>query len=307
LKTCVIGGNGFLGKHFIYELQKSKRDITVVSRSRVDMPNIKSLQVQSLFDSKLEEFISNEVDEVVCLAYATKPKTSFDNPIKDIEENLAQTVHLFKLIANNKRIRKVVYVSSGGAVYGNTNMEMISEDHVTKPISPYGITKLAIEHYANLYHVLYGLPIVIARPANAYGPEQVAKEGQGFIAYAIQAILQNKPVEIFGQKGTIRDYVYVTDVAKALLACLDKGVNGEVYNIGMQQGYTNLEIVEMLQEIVKPSGFRVTINHGSERPFDVKRNVLNIEKIKLDTSWQPSISFYDGLKKTWDTFSAAFN
>lgn len=307
MNVCVIGGNGFIGQHLVSELMASNRHVLVAGREDVAQPGVENLKVETMFDRSLEKYICQEADEVVCLAYATKPKTSFDNPIKDIEENLAQTVHLFELIAKTSRIRKVVYVSSGGAIYGNTDQEIITEEHATRPISPYGITKLAIEHYAYLYHELNRLPVVIARPSNAYGPGQLAKEGQGFIAYAMQAILHHKPVEIFGQQGTVRDYVYVTDVAKALTACLDKGKDGETYNIGIQQGYTNLEIVEMLKTIVTPSGFEVAVNHGSERPFDVKRNVLSIEKIKQHTGWQPRVSFYEGLKKTWDVFSSTFN
>jgi UDP-glucose 4-epimerase len=129
MKTCVIGGNGFIEKHLFSELQKIKSNIVVVSRSKIDIPNVESIEVQSFFDRKREDLVCNEVDKVVCLAYATKPKTSFENPIRDIEDNLAQTFHLFELIAKTGRIKKVVYVSFGGAIYGNTHMDFINEKY----------------------------------------------------------------------------------------------------------------------------------------------------------------------------------
>jgi len=299
MNTCVIGGNGFIGKYLVNELLSTDRNITIVSRSIVEEPKVQSLQVETLFNKNLEALIP-EMDEIVCLAYATKPKTSFDNPIKDIEENLAQTVHLFELAAKSKRLKKIIYVSSGGAIYGHTDDELIEEDHATKPISPYGITKMAIEHYAHLYYTLYNLPVVIVRPSNAYGLGQLAKEGQGFIAYALQSVLQKRPIEIFGKEGTIRDYVYVTDLAKALHACLEKGKSGSTYNVGLQHGYSNLQIVNLIKKISEEKGFTVTARHTAARPFDVNRNVLNTARIKADTGWVPRILIEEGLRATWN-------
>jgi UDP-glucose 4-epimerase len=302
MNTCIIGGHGFIGTHLVEELRKTGRDITIVSRGKTEFSNVTNVQVESVFNKNLEALIP-EMDEIVCLAYATKPKTSFDNPIKDIEENLAQTVHLFEIASKSKRLKKIIYVSSGGAIYGHTDDELITEDHATKPISPYGITKMAIEHYAHLYYTLYRLPIVIVRPSNAYGPGQMAKEGQGFIAYALQSVLRKQPIEIFGKEGTIRDYIYVTDLAKALQACLEKGTAGATYNAGLQHGYSNLDIVNVIKEITEEKGYEVTVKHTEARPFDVNRNVLNTSKIKSETGWEPKISIEEGLRTTLNWLS----
>src|SRR5664279_1326451 len=134
MNTCIIGGNGFIGKHLIRELIPTGRNITVVGRKSFEKDTLPQLQIESLFDKKLEALINKNINEVICLAYATKPKTSFDNPIMDIEENLAQTLHLFEIISKAKQVKKIIYISSGGAIYGNTQDNLISEKHLTNPI-----------------------------------------------------------------------------------------------------------------------------------------------------------------------------
>lgn len=296
--TFIIGGNGFIGKHLIEELQLTNRKLYVVSRSKCSIDSITHIPVVSIFDESLERLLIDNADEIICLFYASKPKTSFNNPVKDIEENLAQTVRLFEIASKSSRLKKFLYISSGGTVYGNTKEEFICESHSTKPISPYGITKLAIENYAHLFNVIYNLPIVIIRPSNAYGPGQFAKDGQGFIAYAIQSILSNIPVEIYGETGTIRDYIYVQDLAKSLLAVLDMGMPGKIYNVGTQIGYSNIEIISIIQSLVSDYGYDVKVIHKLPRAFDVNRNVLDITAIKKDTCWYPTTTLKKGLLNT---------
>ncbi len=120
-------------------------------------------------------------------------------------------------------VRRLLLVSSGGTVYGPPCTLPMAESHPTAPISPYGITKLTIDHYALMFHHTRGLPVVVVRPANAYGVQQRSRTGQGFLAAAIDAILSRREIEIFGDAGTIRDYIHVTDVASGILAALDFG------------------------------------------------------------------------------------
>jgi UDP-glucose 4-epimerase len=296
--SLIIGGTGFIGKYLIEELLASGRKVITVSRHYFQHDNVEHHEVETLFDEKIEKILNSGIDEVVYLAYATKPKTSFDNPVRDIEENLAQAVHLFESVYKIKTIRRIVYVSSGGTVYGNSISGAISEDHPKNPISPYGITKLTIEHFANMFFKIYGLPVIIVRPSNAYGIGQEAKEGQGFIAYAMQSILYNKPINIYGKEGTIRDYIYVSDVARAIRFCLDKGHCGNTYNIGTETGYTNSEIIRLIEKVIG-NDYNVKLEYSESRPFDVNKNILDTSAIKKDTGWTPLISIEEGLSLTW--------
>jgi UDP-glucose 4-epimerase len=301
-KTLVIGGNGFIGQHLLKELTDANHEIISLGRNKHDISGVTSIAVSSLFDSKLKWIMQDGVEEIFYLAYATTPKTSFDDPVRDIEENLSQAVHLFELASKLPALRKLVYVSSGGTVYGNTEELLIKESHVNRPISPYGITKLTIEHFAYLFYNIYNLPVVIVRPANAYGIGQVAKAGQGFIAYAMQSIMQQKPITIYGESGTIRDYIYVSDVAKALTAVLAKGSSGAIYNIGSGRGTSNMELVTILKNMVASQGYTAQVNIRESRPFDVNRNVLDCGALRSDCGWQPFISLEEGLSIMWEWF-----
>ena len=298
MTSCIIGGTGFIGKYLVEELLASGRKVITVSRHNFEYDHIEHHCVETLFDKKIDDILNSGIDEVVYLAYATKPKTSFDNPVRDIEENLAQAVHLFESVYKIKSIRRIIYVSSGGTVYGNSNANTIAEDHPKNPISPYGITKLTIEHFANMFYKIYNLPVIIVRPSNAYGIGQAAKEGQGFIAYAMQSILRNKPINIFGEQGTIRDYIYVSDIARAIRFCLDKSLPGNTYNIGSGIGHSNSEIIDLIEKVIDKQ-YKVKLEYSHSRPFDVNKNILNTAAIKKDTDWNPLISIEEGLALTW--------
>ena len=302
MNSLIIGGTGFIGKYLVEELLASGRKVITVSRHNFEYNKVEHHLVETLFDKKIEKILNSGIDEVVYLAYATKPKTSFDNPVRDIEENLAQTVHLFESVYKIKSIKRIIYVSSGGTVYGNSNSNAISENHAQNPISPYGITKLTIEHFAKMFFKIYDLPVIIVRPSNAYGIGQAAKEGQGFIAYAMHSILHDKPINIYGEQGTIRDYIYVSDVAKAIRFSLDKAQCGNTYNIGSGTGYSNSEIINLIDKVIGKK-YTVKLEYSDSRPFDVNKNILDTAAIKKDTGWVPLISIQEGLLLTWNALT----
>ena len=170
--------------------------------------------------------------EIVDMAYATTPQASFVDPILDLHANVSATIGLLEESLSLPSLRRLLVVSSGGTVYGEANELPIRETAPTKPVSPYGITKLAVERYASMYHQVKGLPVVIVRPANAYGLGQKPFTGQGFIATAMGCIVKRKAITVFGESGAIRDYIHVLDVAAGIVEALTAGIDGETYNIG---------------------------------------------------------------------------
>ena len=236
--------------------------------------------------------------EVIDLAYSTVPKTSFQDPIFDLLSNLPASVGLLQEAAACG-VAKVLFVSSGGTVYGPALRLPIDENHPTEPISPYGITKLTIEKYARLFSINTGLHVVIARPANAYGETQRHGTGQGFIAAAVHAALNGLPVQVFGGEGTIRDYVHVDDVALGLLAVLEHGVNGQCYNIGTGVGSSNRKVIELIEQHASAFDCRVNVDNGPARSFDVMSNVLDSSKLSRASGWSPRISLPEGIQRVW--------
>ena len=164
--TCIIGGNGFIGKRLASLLSTQEKKVKIIGRKPVidENPDFIYNYINQLEDLPQNYF--DDVEYVVHAAYIGTPKSSYDDPVKDINENLLFSVRLFERLLNSN-VKKIVFISSGGTVYGQQLTDIITEDHPTNPISPYGITKLCIEKYAQLFYLDKNLPIMIVRPSNA--------------------------------------------------------------------------------------------------------------------------------------------
>ncbi len=301
--TAVIGGAGFIGRAVVDSLLAQNRRVVVIGRETEPLPALPAgvHYVCSPADDNgavLRAALSTGVDEVIDLAYATVPGTSFQDPVNDILLNLPEAVRLFEL-ASTLPLRKFVWISSGGTVYGRTSTDLISETHPTLPLSPYGITKLAIEKYAHMYFESKGLPIVCVRPANAFGEGQRTYSGQGFIATAIASILDGRELTLFGEQGSIRDYLHVADVAAGIVAALLHGQPGEVYNLGSSEGLSNRQVLDALAPLAAETGHPIRINVLPPRPFDVPANVLDCTKLRTEANWQPRLTFAEAIAQTW--------
>ena len=199
-RALVLGGKGFIGSHLSRALGAEAQVF--------DKP-------QDFLDAaQLEPALAN-VEIVYHLISSTVPKSSNDDPVADLESNVVGTLRLLEL-CRRRQVRKVVFVSSGGTVYGVPRATPIAEDHPTEPICAYGIHKLAIEKYLHLNWVLHGLDYHVLRVANAYGEGQRTDTAQGAVAAFLERALHGKPVQIWGDGSVVRDYVYVGDIVEAL-------------------------------------------------------------------------------------------
>ena len=299
ISTLVIRGAGYIGSHLVPQLINAGRQVTVLGRNRVpryELPAGAAYVQGDFAQAELIERLLDANQEVIHLAYATVPNTSFDNPLADLLQNLPPTVQLFSAAAD--RGVKLILVSSGGTVYGEAAELPIRETHPTKPISPYGVTKLTLENYAYLYAATHGLKFVCVRPANAYGEGQRPFVGQGFIATAIASVMKGMPVKVFGERGAVRDYLYVSDLASGIVSALVSGRLSETYNLGSGIGLSNLDVIEKIKPLMNRLALEVKIENLPERAFDVKANVLDSTKLRQHTVWQPQVEFCDGLERT---------
>ena len=298
---CVIGGTGFIGAHLVAMLQATGREITVIGRNPLPtrpLPANVRYIAGDYGDNYFLRGVLQDADEVVMLAYTTVPKSSFEDPVRDILDNLPAAVKLFET-ACALGLKKLVFVSSGGTVYGRALRFPLDEGQPTDPISPYGITKLSTEKYALMFHELESLPVVCVRPGNAFGEGQKPFVGQGFVATAIVSILQGRELVLFGESGTIRDYVHVSDVAEGILASLNHGTPGECYNIGSGIGLSNREVLDAIEPFARAAGRDIGLKIMPARRFDVPANVLDCHKLRSETGWKPAISFDEGIERTW--------
>ena len=149
-----------------------------------------------------------------------------------------------------------------------------------------------------MFHLTHKLPVIIVRPGNAYGVGQLPYLGQGFVSTAIASLVDNRTISIFGKEGTIRDYVYVEDVAEGIIAALEHGEAGQCYNIGTGKGTSNLEIIEAIKQKLGLPGNSPRVIIKSSRSFDVQGNVLNCGKLAKVSGWKPLVGLEEGLEKT---------
>lgn len=247
-KCVVLGGNGFIGSTIV-DVMSTRRSLEIVAFDRyakgpqfTKKPNV-SIVDGSVFDYELLDKTIKDADYVVHCLSATNPFTSDEDPYADIDslkKNITIFEHCVKL-----GVKKIIFISSGGAVYGKlAETKKVSEEHAPMPVSPYGITKLATEHYLEYFKRKYGTDYVVCRLTNPYGPRQVFKQAQGVIPAFINQILKNKPITIYGDGSMSRDYIYVEDAAKMITKLALNKTKKPVYNVGSGKQTSLQEILD---------------------------------------------------------------
>ncbi|CDZ76236.1 UDP-glucose 4-epimerase [Legionella massiliensis] len=298
LNVLVLGGNGFVGSHLVSALVDEGHSVKVFSRSKPTYfdninPQLQYIEGDITNDSDIAYAIKNS-DICYHLASTVLPKSSNLDPIFDIETNLMATVRLLNQAARSG-VKKVIFLSSGGTIYGAPLHLPIDENHPTNPICSYGITKLAIEKYLSLYHQLHGLDYIVLRLSNPFGEKQRISSAQGAIAVFLGKALRKEPIEIWGDGSVIRDYIHISDVISAMLQCIAYTGTEHVFNIGSGYGIT---LDEVLHEIEVVTGTKIERQYTPGRTFDVPVNILSIERAIQELKWKPRITFTEGLSRT---------
>lgn len=198
-------------------------------------------------------------------------------------------------------VKKIVFPSSGGTIYGISQANRIVESQTGSPICSYGINKLAIEKYLNLFNRLYGLEYSVLRISNPYGMHQRVDSGQGAIATFLHHAIHHDEIEIWGDGSVIRDYIYVEDVSKAFYKAAQMNTAEKIFNIGSGIGYS---INQILAEIELLIGKPLRKRYLEGRILDVPSNILDISKAKINLGWEPRYSLAEGLRKTADWLEA---
>ena len=301
MKILVTGGNGFIGSHFVDQLiEATLHQISVVDifpRTYEPLPEGVTFIPGNIRDVNLlsRSLIDEKFDIVYHLAWAAISETAINNPIADIEQNLSSTVNLLSACLK-AGVKRVVFLSSGGTVYGIPENLPIREDHPTNPISAYGITKLAAEKYVQMYHHLQELEYTILRPSVPYGPGQNPYRRQGAVSVFIYRALQGKPIHIWGDGETLRDYFYVKDLVGALMKVVDApGSINTIFNLGGARAYTLNQVVTLIEENLN---IRVRVIHETGRKFDVSRLQLDTSNAAEKLNWKPTTSLGEGILLT---------
>ena len=300
MNCLVLGGAGFIGSHIVDTLLVHGYKVRVFDRLRIDTVNLSQSMARIEFvsgDFTNINDITNaleDIDTIVHLVSTTIPASSNEAPVYDIETNIAGTVRLLEL-AKDAGVKKIVFASSGGTVYGEPLQIPIPETHPNNPICSYGITRLAIEKYLHLFHHLYDLDYSILRIANPYGERQNPNGGLGAVTVFIWKVLHGEPITIWGNGEVARDYFYISDLAAAFVQLIENQTPSKIYNIGSGTAYSLNEILNVIQAV---TGKKAIVNYTHARALDVPVNYLDISRAKRELSWVPSISLEQGIEKT---------
>lgn len=294
-----------MGSHLVDRLIAEGNQVRVLDRMPVNLrPTwMGSAQVEYLagdfVDHSAIDVAVRGVDIAFHLASTTIPATSNVDPIFDVQTNLTGTLGFLRA-AVEAGIGKVVFISSGGTVYGRPVSLPIKETHPTDPICSYGITKLAVEKYLAMFELLHGMGCIIFRVANPYGERQ-RPGAQGAIAAFMQKVLKGLPIEIWGDGSVVRDYIHIQDVTDALVRGLEYRGKYRIFNVGSGEGRSLNEVIEGLRGV---TGRPIECTYQASRPLDVPRSVLDIGLARNELSWNPNVGFSEGLERTWKWFKA---
>jgi len=298
LLCVVLGGSGFLGQRLCRSLVAEGFRVRSVSRSGFPKsqpePWFSDVEwIAAPIGTELSVMALQNADFVFHLASTTLPSTSNTNMVYDLESNVVATVRILEAAAS-KRIQRIVFVSSGGTVYGIARQIPIPESHPADPICSYGIHKLTIEKYLQLFRSMNGLDSIILRVANIYGEFQDCGRPLGAIAHFTNRAVNGIPIEIWGDGRITRDYIHVDDVVNALSKAVSYKGPERLFNIGSGRGVSLNQLVELLQQrLSKP----VTVNYQSPRSYDVLENVLDISAARRELSWTPRLTLEFGLER----------
>ncbi|MFV3415618.1 NAD-dependent epimerase/dehydratase family protein [Pseudomonas nitroreducens] len=300
MKIAIFGGGGFIGSAIADRLLKDGHQLKIFERPRV--PPYREFTAHEQVEWVTGDLMSTHdvaevldgVDTVLHLVSTTLPKSSNDDPIYDVQTNLIATLQMLNLMVG-KGIRKIVFISSGGTVYGPPTYLPIDELHPTEPQVSYGITKLMIEKYLLMYQHLHGIKANILRVTNPYGERQRVETAQGAVGVFLSKALKDQPIDIWGDGSVTRDYIHVSDVAEAFAKAVTYDGAESVFNISSGNGTSLNELVASLEKVI---GKDIQRNYLPGRPFDVPTSVLCNERAARELQWSPMVDLETGLRRT---------
>lgn len=305
LRVLVMGGLGFIGNHLCRTLLREGYQVRIFDKLYSSRKLINDIQEEVEIEEgdveRPEDVLQalKGIDVAIDLIHTTVPGSSMQDPAYDVQSNVVSCTKWLSLLKDTD-LTRIIYISSGGTVYGVPLKNPVSEDHPTEPICSYGITKLAIEKYVAMYANINGIEYRICRPANAYGEGQRLNIGQGVIGVFLERGLKGQPIEIWGDGTNRRDYIYVKDLVSGIVKLMNHDGKGRVFNISTGVGYSLNDIVTIIRDKLN---IPLKVKYRRSRRFDVPVNILDNTRLKVETGWEPKTSITEGIRRVYDWLS----
>lgn len=295
----IIGGSGFIGSHLTQKCLQQGLRVINLDLHQPSLPESNNYQHihGSLSDRQAVEQALESANMVFHLANASLPITSQSNLYEELDRDLKGTLVLLDAIKQRGPL-PLTFLSSGGTVYGNPHQLPVTEEHSTYPISGYGVLKLTIEKYLQLYHHLYQIPVCIIRPTNVYGPGQMNIGLQGVIGTFLKKLAHNQPITIWGDGNVVRDYLYVDDLIELCLQIALRPQPG-IYNASSGQGVSLGDLITTMEQV---TGKIFVKNHIPEKPYEVQSIYCSFHKAYQTFGWKPQTSLEQGLLRVWSYY-----
>jgi len=291
-RIIITGGSGFIGSFLIETLiKKGFTAVTVLDKNPQPQTGATHLTCNVFRDVHLLKEHITEGSIVVHLACTTIPSVSEKDSAMDAQENIAGTLRLMD-VCREKKVRKFIFASSGGTVYGNSSRKPHTEKDATEPENSYGAIKLALEKYLGVYEHLYGMKHAILRISNPYGRRKLVSTKLGAVDIFLRHSMENKTLSIWGDGKNVRDYIHISDVVNFIIHTIKRDDLTGIYNVGTGVGTSLNQIVDCVSNILKRP---ITPNYNPARGVDVRHNVLDIKKAKK-TGWRPEYTLSKGIR-----------
>ena len=295
MRAAVTGGAGFIGSHVVDALVARGDEVYVVDNfatgRRENLNEAATLMEIDIREPLAGLFEEIQPELVVHLAAQADVGTSVERPLFDAEVNVVGTLNVLEAVRPHGA--QLVFSSTGGAIYGECERPAREEDE-RRPVSPYGTAKLAAEEYLATWNRLHGTRHVALRFANVYGPRQLAKLEGGVVAIFMDRLRAGESVTIFGDGEQTRDYVYVGDVVRAVLAAV--GRDGGVFNVGTA---TETSVNQLFDGCRRVAGVESQPTYAAARPGDALRSVVDVSRSERELGWRPQTPLEEGLRLTW--------
>lgn len=301
MKVVIFGASSFIGKNLIKSLYGKYELKLVMSNSqhcndifnKIEKSNIDIVEHPFIPEMNFDSIL-NQDDIIIHLASSTNPTTSNINISKEVSMNILTSAKLFDACVH-KKVKKVIFISSGGTVYGKDVKCPIKEDSQTNPINSYGLQKLSIEKMLYVYNQSFNLNYSIVRLSNPYGPYQRPNGQLGVITTFLYNALNGIDINVYGDGSVVRDFIYIDDAIRAIRLIMENKCKHKIYNVGSGCG---ISINNVIENIRKEMEGKLVVKYGQNRKVDVPENFLNINRFEQEFEIIPLIGLSDGIHLT---------